>query len=378
MGDRMVGRYWCYMCSQTVNPTIEPEIKCPFCETGFLEEVTTIRNYTTNNNGIDLGSLSSFSLWAPILLGLIGGLGSSQLRITGSREQQEQQQTNNNDNNNNNLQDNTLDDELGRELESLLRRRRSSASALRMLQDMRNAVASETDNSENGRERGGRMILFDPFNDEALIVQGSFGLNQGPNPIPSHRATSSFGDYLMGPGWDLLLQYLAENDTNRYGTPPAKKEAVEAMPTVIVEENVQCSICLEDIEIGSEAKEMPCKHYFHSGCIVPWLELHSSCPVCRYQLPADESKIEANNNVSRNSEGTRVGTSSDVQNGSRLGTGRRFWIPIPWPYDGLLSLPGPPQIGSTSSPSSSSDRPGSENSAPTRPESENEAVTDDT
>ena len=275
-----------------------------------------------------------FRSWIPILLGLIGGLGSSQLRITG-REQI----------NDSNSQD-ALDDELGREFESLLRRRRrNSSSALRMLQDMRTVAASESENSENGRDRSGRMILFDPFNDEALIVQGSFGFNQGQNS--SHRAVSSFGDYLMGPGWDLLLQYLAENDPNRYGTPTAQKEAVEAMLTVTVEDNVQCSVCLEDIEIGSEAKEMPCKHKFHSGCITPWLELHSSCPVCRYQLPSDDSKIEAN--VTRNREG-RIGT-NDAQSGSRAGTGRRYWIPIPWPYDGLLTLPGS-QSGSTSAPSS--------------------------
>ncbi|XWS57833.1 hypothetical protein CRYUN_Cryun09bG0207700 [Craigia yunnanensis] len=302
MGEGMVSRYWCYMCSQLVNPTTEPETKCPFCDSGFVEEMTSIRHYF-NTNGIDSGSVNTLSLWAPIFLGLICGLGSSQLRITG-REQI----------NDSNSQD-ALDDELGRELESLLRRRRrSSSSALRMLQDMRTVAASESENSENGRDRSGRMILFDPFNDEALIVQGSFGFNQGQNL--SHRAASSFGDHLMGPGWDLLLQYL-------------------------------CSICLEDIEIGSEAKEMPCKHKFHSGCITLWLELHSSCPVCRYQLPSNDSKIEAN--VNRNSEG-RVGT-NDAQSGSRAGTGRRYWIPITWPYDGLLTLPGS-QSDSTSAPSS--------------------------
>ncbi|GJU70930.1 E3 ubiquitin protein ligase SIRP1-like protein [Tanacetum coccineum] len=40
-----------------------------------------------------------------------------------------------------------------------------------------------------------------------------------------------------------FLQRLADNDPNRYGTPPAKKDAVEAMPTVTIEEDsVQCSV----------------------------------------------------------------------------------------------------------------------------------------
>ncbi|CAI9752760.1 unnamed protein product [Fraxinus pennsylvanica] len=42
---------------------------------------------------------------------------------------------------------------------------------------------------------------------------------------------------------DLLLQHLAENDPNRYGTLPAKKEAVQALPIVKIEKAVQCSVC---------------------------------------------------------------------------------------------------------------------------------------
>jgi Ring finger domain len=30
-----------------------------------------------------------------------------------------------------------------------------------------------------------------------------------------------------------------------------------------------CVVCLDDIEISIEAKELPCKHHFHGGCILP-------------------------------------------------------------------------------------------------------------
>uniref|UniRef100_J3L8B4 RING-type domain-containing protein n=1 Tax=Oryza brachyantha TaxID=4533 RepID=J3L8B4_ORYBR len=32
---------------------------------------------------------------------------------------------------------------------------------------------------------------------------------------------------------------------------------------------------------------MPCGHIYHHACILPWLALRSSCPVCRHQMPTD-------------------------------------------------------------------------------------------
>ena len=51
-----------------------------------------------------------------------------------------------------------------------------------------------------------------------------------------------------------------------------------------------CCVCLDDFEMGTVGKQMPCKHIFHSDCLLPWLQLHSSCPVCRYQLPTSEDE----------------------------------------------------------------------------------------
>ncbi|XP_020082208.1 uncharacterized protein LOC109705839 isoform X1 [Ananas comosus] len=71
-------------------------------------------------------------------------------------------------------------------------------------------------------------------------------------------------------------------------TPRISKKAVDAMPTVEIDRSINCPICLEEFAIGEEAKEMPCKHKFHRECIVPWLETHCSCPLCRFEMPADD------------------------------------------------------------------------------------------
>lgn len=346
----MMDRYWCHMCSRVVTPLMEDEIKCGFCESGFVEEIGSIRDLNNINNATDIGSERAFSLWAPILLGLMGGLRPLRARMMtqhhNSRSSNEQGEN----------------DDLEREFQSVLgRRRRNSSSLLGTVQDLHSGLENSENNESNSNNS---VILVSPFSEEALILQGSFDVNPSENPAPN--VVSSFRDYLVGPGLDMLLQHLAENDPNRYGTPPAQEEAVKAMPTVAVEQNSQCSVCLDEFEIGDEAKEMPCKHKFHGRCILPWLELHSSCPVCRFQMPCDDSKIQANS--LRSYQGTtqnndaRTGSSiEDV--GEQIGTERRHWVPVPWPFNSLFSISASQNRGSSSSAPSTATMPGS--SSPT-------------
>ncbi|XP_019163739.1 PREDICTED: E3 ubiquitin-protein ligase RDUF2-like isoform X2 [Ipomoea nil] len=381
MDGALTSRYWCYHCSRVVNPIMEVEpIKCPICQSGFVEEMESAAapETTTNENAFDFAGPDSeraLSLWAPILLGMMSNprrsRRSSSSRFRRMEFEEEDDEDNNNERNHHEEGDQT---ELDRELESIIRRRRrSSATILQLLQGIRAGMLSETENSEGGgddrerdrdrdrenrdrenRERE-RVILINPFN-QTIIVQGSYDSNTNSG----NHNMGSLGDYFIGPGLDMLLQHLAENDPNRYGTPPAQKEAIEAMPTVKVEDSMQCSVCLEDFEIGCEAKEMPCKHKFHSGCILPWLEIHSSCPVCRHQLPFDDSKLEPNgsrDNAEMNMDGNRGDPNGDARNEN----GRQFSVPLPWPFSSLFS---PSPSTSTSGPQSNGPSSPPTNAAP--------------
>ncbi|CAK8567265.1 unnamed protein product [Lathyrus sativus] len=45
---------------------------------------------------------------------------------------------------------------------------------------------------------------------------------------------------------------------------------------------VECCVCLSGFEENQEVSELPCKHFFHRGCLEKWFDnKHSSCPLCR-------------------------------------------------------------------------------------------------
>ncbi|KAL2500880.1 E3 ubiquitin-protein ligase [Forsythia ovata] len=54
-------------------------------------------------------------------------------------------------------------------------------------------------------------------------------------------------------------------------------------------QGLECAVCLskfEDIEI---LRLLPkCKHAFHIDCVDQWLEKHSTCPLCRHKVSADD------------------------------------------------------------------------------------------
>lgn len=157
-----------------------------------------------------------------------------------------------------------------------------------------------------------------------------------PFRLPSNL---NLGDYFFGPGLEQLIQHLAENDPNRYGTPPASKSAIEGLPNISVTEELlasdssQCAVCKDTFELRESAKQMPCKHIYHSDCILPWLELHNSCPVCRYELPTDDPDYEQRVqgpqlNQNQSSAAAAAGDTSQSQSPRE----RRLRVSLPWPF----------------------------------------------
>ncbi|CAH2072658.1 unnamed protein product [Thlaspi arvense] len=78
------------------------------------------------------------------------------------------------------------------------------------------------------------------------------------------------------------------------GSPPASKRVVDELPVVEVSSgNMACAICKDEIVAEEKVKRLPCRHYYHGECIIPWLGIRNTCPVCRYELPTDDLEYES-------------------------------------------------------------------------------------
>eukprot|EP00274_Cyanoptyche_gloeocystis_P002977 CAMPEP_0196665442 /NCGR_PEP_ID=MMETSP1086-20130531/61139_1 /TAXON_ID=77921 /ORGANISM="Cyanoptyche gloeocystis , Strain SAG4.97" /LENGTH=254 /DNA_ID=CAMNT_0042002209 /DNA_START=60 /DNA_END=821 /DNA_ORIENTATION=+ len=116
---------------------------------------------------------------------------------------------------------------------------------------------------------------------------------------PMGSASGEFPAFLVpGSGrLDDVITHIMETYSGPIGTPPASAAAVNSLPRLRVSkkegESLECAVCKSEFENDEEAIEMPCKHLYHSPCILPWLQQHNSCPVCRFELPTDDADYEA-------------------------------------------------------------------------------------
>merc|ERR1719242_1006859 len=107
----------------------------------------------------------------------------------------------------------------------------------------------------------------------------------------------NFGDYVWGPMSQIISQL---SDPNRHGPPPVAKDVLAKLPLITVTESMiiddeavtECAVCKDSFVAQEKVIELPCKHLYHKECIMPWLEMHNTCPVCRYEMKTDNEWYE--------------------------------------------------------------------------------------
>ncbi|CAL1374556.1 unnamed protein product [Linum trigynum] len=267
--------YWCYRCNRFVRVWSQAQqdddpVSCPNCETGFVEEIEHPPQMTpTETRPQRRGFPAAMFMPEQRRGGVRGGVGGRRNGGGGGD--------------------------------------RSPINPVIVLRGGADSGSqsgnSFTSTGNGGESGGGGGRGFELYYDD--------GAGSGLRPLPP-----SMSEFLLGSGFERLLDQLSQielNGLSRYDHPPASKAAIESMPTVIINERhtsteSHCAVCMDAFEIASEAREMPCKHLYHSDCILPWLSLRNSCPVCRHELPAaDEDRSVSEQGTSETGEEEAVG-----------------------------------------------------------------------
>ncbi|KAI3760501.1 hypothetical protein L1987_50896 [Smallanthus sonchifolius] len=246
--------YWCYRCTRLVRVTDQNAVVCPVCDSGFVEVVEANAPPPQENR----------RRFPAAAMYMLGNNDRSDLRFRRRG-----------------------------------RRNNGEWSPFNPVIVLRSGVDG-TDVDSGGGDRGFELYYED-------------GAGSGLQPLPAMMS-----ELLIESGFDRLLEQLSQIDISglsRSEHPPASKSAVESMPTIEVSnihvsKESHCAICIEAFALGAEAREMPCKHIYHSDCILPWLTMRNSCPVCRHELPTDSTESRSNNlerSVTNEEESAAVG-----------------------------------------------------------------------
>ena len=73
----------------------------------------------------------------------------------------------------------------------------------------------------------------------------------------------------------------------------ASLASIDALPLVSIQKEDMmnrsslCVVCKDDFKLNELVQQLPCLHLYHRACIRPWLVVRNSCPLCRFQLPAE-------------------------------------------------------------------------------------------
>lgn len=118
---------------------------------------------------------------------------------------------------------------------------------------------------------------------------------------------------------DQIISQLMEQHPTSNAPGPASADAISALPKkkldvkeLGAEGKAECSVCMDDVFIGTEVVMLPCSHWFHEACASAWLSEHNTCPICRKGITGDPSSTQSSPGGRRSSH-----NSSNPREGSR-------------------------------------------------------------
>ncbi|CAN0837514.1 E3 ubiquitin-protein ligase SDIR1 [Linum grandiflorum] len=139
-----------------------------------------------------------------------------------------------------------------------------------------------------GRLQGLRLQLalldreFDDLDYETLRVLDS---DVVPTTSMSEEEISALPvhNYKVSASQSSVLAVSGQQASSFIQAEPKKETCCEVGNVKVKEDELTCSVCLEQVDIGEVIRTLPCLHQFHVICIDPWLRQQGTCPVCKYR-----------------------------------------------------------------------------------------------
>ncbi|KAG9160781.1 hypothetical protein Leryth_008624 [Lithospermum erythrorhizon] len=138
-----------------------------------------------------------------------------------------------------------------------------------------------------GRLQGLRLQLalldreFDDLDYETLRALDADNVSTGPsmtddeiNSLPVHKYKVSCPPDSGTSGQQASPSVSAEKKQDPPNVTLAEKGS---------DDELTCSVCLEQVNVGELIRSLPCLHQFHANCIDPWLRQQGTCPVCKFR-----------------------------------------------------------------------------------------------
>ena len=288
-------KYWCFTCNSEcqiniINQDGDEEYQCTKCKNTFIEEITqdnnpsdfhiqpqqqqpqqNIPNFTNNFNnleGINI-TISNINPLNNINLSNFNNFG------------------NNTQSNSNETEPNY---EIGMNdtflfLPSTVNYRKQESERNRIMNDLLS---------------GGEIIteVVNP-NGQNIIISRNFINSNSPinNFLLNHINDHQFENFI-----NIITAF----DLQHKGNPPASERAIKNLKkTEINKDNIHdfdeqtCNVCLENFSEGQISNQLDCGHHFHEKCIVHWLKMRNTCPVCRHELESNDPNYEKRKHSNR-------------------------------------------------------------------------------
>ena len=140
------------------------------------------------------------------------------------------------------------------------------------------------------------------------------------NPINARQGDAVYTQEAL----DQIISTLMEQHTASNAPGPAPADAIASLPTKKLDEELlgpegkgECSVCMDDVHIGSEVVVLPCTHWFHQECAATWLQEHNTCPICRKGIDGDKTAVNSPSGQPNQSGGEAGPSSAGRRESSR-------------------------------------------------------------